>query len=197
MGCRTAFTRPINDGEWELKIRAQDKPVDLTMLGFLRHPLPENATQTLCGGYLGGIGGHSILWDGRMWTGGKEFKPNGTNKSSVSLIQTGWKNTSGKEPAKRWTGMTRWSYEPSASDLTKESMWEERKGRKRLQPDMTRRRDVPIILKESIRFTGLSIKFCLFLFQEQIKVLNLHGYLLSKLRFYTSSFQALTLQPSL
>ncbi|KAK2960772.1 hypothetical protein BLNAU_4169 [Blattamonas nauphoetae] len=60
--------------------------------------------------------------------------------SSVSLIQTGWKNTSGKEPAKRWTGMTRWSYEPSASDLTKESMWEERKGRKRLQPDMTRRR---------------------------------------------------------
>ncbi|KAK2940387.1 hypothetical protein BLNAU_21707 [Blattamonas nauphoetae] len=58
-------------------------------------------------------------------------------------------------------------------------------------------RFVPIILKESIRFTGLSIKFCLFLFQEQIKVLNLHGYLLSKLRFYTSSFQALTLQPSL
>ncbi|KAK2949350.1 putative Carbon catabolite-derepressing protein kinase [Blattamonas nauphoetae] len=81
---RTAFTVPIDEGEWELKIRYTERSV----LGFLRHPLPENATQTLCGGYLGGIGGHSILWDGRMWTGGKEFKPNGTNKRCDRVGQT-------------------------------------------------------------------------------------------------------------
>ncbi|KAK2956589.1 hypothetical protein BLNAU_8429 [Blattamonas nauphoetae] len=42
---RTAFTHPIDEGEWELKIRASDNTFWAVMLGFLRRPLPENATQ--------------------------------------------------------------------------------------------------------------------------------------------------------
>ncbi|KAK2939847.1 putative Protein kinase domain containing protein [Blattamonas nauphoetae] len=69
---RTAFTRRIDEGEWELKIRA--------MLGFLQHPLPEDATQETCGSWTNGFGGEFTLWDGRMWTNDEEFKPEGTNK---------------------------------------------------------------------------------------------------------------------
>ncbi|KAK2942421.1 hypothetical protein BLNAU_22654 [Blattamonas nauphoetae] len=85
---RTAFTRPIDEGEWELKIRASESTFSNVMLGFVEHPLPENATQNQCG-YLGnGSGGDFILWNGSMWRSGKEFKPAGTNKSCTQIGQT-------------------------------------------------------------------------------------------------------------
>ncbi|KAK2951816.1 hypothetical protein BLNAU_13184 [Blattamonas nauphoetae] len=52
---------------------------DFGILGFQGYPLPENATQTQCGSYRSGIGGDFLLWDGRLWKSGKEFKPEGTN----------------------------------------------------------------------------------------------------------------------
>ncbi|KAK2949403.1 hypothetical protein BLNAU_15699 [Blattamonas nauphoetae] len=67
---RTAFTVPIDEGEWELKIRGSDTSWNV-MLGFIRHPLPENATQN----------------QGGMWQGG-EFKPAGTNKKCDRVGQT-------------------------------------------------------------------------------------------------------------
>ncbi|KAK2954841.1 hypothetical protein BLNAU_10171 [Blattamonas nauphoetae] len=85
---RTAFTIPIDEGEWELKIRASENDFVPVMLGFLRHPLPEDAPQKYCGSYHSGIGGDFILWDGRMWQGGKEFKPVGTNKKCDRIGQT-------------------------------------------------------------------------------------------------------------
>ncbi|KAK2950537.1 hypothetical protein BLNAU_14531 [Blattamonas nauphoetae] len=75
---RTAFTFPIDEGEWELIIR----PIE-TVIGFLEHPLPEKATQHSCGSWGGGIGGHFFLWTGGMWQGGT-FKPAGTNKKCQS-----------------------------------------------------------------------------------------------------------------
>ncbi|KAK2949384.1 putative Carbon catabolite-derepressing protein kinase [Blattamonas nauphoetae] len=79
---RTAFTLPIDEGEWELKISGQDE-----ILGFLRHPLPENATQSQCGSYHGGIGGDFLLYNGGMWQGG-ENKQAGTNKKCNRVGQT-------------------------------------------------------------------------------------------------------------
>ncbi|KAK2949398.1 putative Serine/threonine-protein kinase, active site [Blattamonas nauphoetae] len=84
--CRTAFTFPIDEGEWELKIRGQDTSWPV-LLGFLKHPLPEDATQFSCGYHSGGIGGDFILWTGGMWQGG-EFKPAGTNKRCDRAGQT-------------------------------------------------------------------------------------------------------------
>ncbi|KAK2943619.1 hypothetical protein BLNAU_21450 [Blattamonas nauphoetae] len=85
---RTAFTFPIDEGEWELKIRALDNTFVNVKLGFVRHPLPEDATQEPCGSWTDGIGGDFILWDGRMWISGKEFKPEGTNKIWERVGQT-------------------------------------------------------------------------------------------------------------
>ncbi|KAK2948683.1 putative Protein kinase domain containing protein [Blattamonas nauphoetae] len=96
-GWRTAFTLPIDEGEWELKIRGNDTILNvgvffslliLSVIGFLRHPLPDNATQHDCGYYSSGIGGDFVLWDGGMWKGGKEFKPEGTNKKWDRVGQT-------------------------------------------------------------------------------------------------------------
>ncbi|KAK2940424.1 hypothetical protein BLNAU_24666 [Blattamonas nauphoetae] len=84
---RTAFTRPINEGEWELKIRASEITFDNVMIGFLEHPLPEDATQSYCGSYHDGIGGHFTLWSGELWRDG-EFKPEGTNRTCESIGQT-------------------------------------------------------------------------------------------------------------
>ncbi|KAK2961952.1 hypothetical protein BLNAU_3008 [Blattamonas nauphoetae] len=84
---RTAFTLPIDEGEWELKIRASENTFWNVMLGFLKHPLPENATEQCCGQYFGGIGGDFVLWYGQMWKGG-EFKPEGTNKKCQRIGQT-------------------------------------------------------------------------------------------------------------
>ncbi|KAK2960935.1 putative Carbon catabolite-derepressing protein kinase [Blattamonas nauphoetae] len=86
-GWRTAFTFPIDEGEWELKIRGNDTRWFL-MLGFLRHPLPENATHERCGCQIGWIGGDFSLWDGEMWHAGREFKPAGTNKTCNRVEQT-------------------------------------------------------------------------------------------------------------
>ncbi|KAK2945411.1 putative Carbon catabolite-derepressing protein kinase [Blattamonas nauphoetae] len=83
---RTAFTVPIDEDEWELKIRGNKTPWGV-VLGFLRHPLPENATEIQCGQYGSGIGGHFELWSGRLWKGG-EFKPAGTNKKCDRAGQT-------------------------------------------------------------------------------------------------------------
>ncbi|KAK2947814.1 hypothetical protein BLNAU_17234 [Blattamonas nauphoetae] len=85
---RTAFTGPIEDGEWELQIRASANTFENVLLGFLRHPLPENATHYQCGFYGSGIGGDFILCDGRLWKEGNKFKPEGTNKICDRIGQT-------------------------------------------------------------------------------------------------------------
>ncbi|KAK2946001.1 putative Carbon catabolite-derepressing protein kinase [Blattamonas nauphoetae] len=76
---RTAFTFPIDEGEWELKIRGNVTNWGV-MLGFIRHPFPEDATQSQCGSYFDGIGGQFELWNGGMWKGG-EVRSQGTNKT--------------------------------------------------------------------------------------------------------------------
>ncbi|KAK2949358.1 hypothetical protein BLNAU_15738 [Blattamonas nauphoetae] len=82
----TSFTVPIDEGEWELKIRTRKRESG-SILGFLKHPLPENATRRHCGWWLNGIGGDFTLWDGRMWKE-REFKPEGTNKKCDRIGQT-------------------------------------------------------------------------------------------------------------
>ncbi|KAK2962970.1 hypothetical protein BLNAU_1993 [Blattamonas nauphoetae] len=84
---RTVFTFPVTDGEWELKIKANENTFQYVMLGFIKHPLPEDATQRHCGTNAGGIGGDFTLWDGGMWKNG-EFKPEGTNKICDRVGQT-------------------------------------------------------------------------------------------------------------
>ncbi|KAK2962986.1 hypothetical protein BLNAU_2009 [Blattamonas nauphoetae] len=84
---RTAFTFPISDGEWELKIIASHTTFLNVMLGFLKHPLPANANQSHSGINAGGIGGDFNLYFGRMWKG-VEFKPDGTNKKCNRVGQT-------------------------------------------------------------------------------------------------------------
>ncbi|KAK2945472.1 hypothetical protein BLNAU_19601 [Blattamonas nauphoetae] len=84
---RTSFTHPINKGEWELKIKACENTFLNVMLGFVRHPIPENGTRLHCGQHIGGIGGDFNLWDGSMWKGG-EFKPAGTNRKCDRVGQT-------------------------------------------------------------------------------------------------------------
>ncbi|KAK2946000.1 hypothetical protein BLNAU_19076 [Blattamonas nauphoetae] len=83
---RTAFSFPIDEGEWELKIRGNDSSW-FVMLGFLKYPLPEDATQFQCGYHSGGIGGDFILYSGGMWQK-KEIKPAGTNKKCDRVGQT-------------------------------------------------------------------------------------------------------------
>ncbi|KAK2963041.1 hypothetical protein BLNAU_2064 [Blattamonas nauphoetae] len=84
---RTVFTFPISDGEWELKIEASGTTFMNVMLGFLKHPLPANATQRHCGNNSGGFCGDFVLWDGSMWNNG-EIKPAGTNKKCERYGQT-------------------------------------------------------------------------------------------------------------
>ncbi|KAK2942431.1 hypothetical protein BLNAU_22664 [Blattamonas nauphoetae] len=83
---RTAFTGPIDEGEWELKIGASENTFE--MLGFLRHPLHEDAILRSCGSWESGIGGDFILWDGRMWRSNEEVKPAGTIKECDRIGQT-------------------------------------------------------------------------------------------------------------
>ncbi|KAK2944517.1 putative Carbon catabolite-derepressing protein kinase [Blattamonas nauphoetae] len=85
---RTAFTFPIDEGEWELKIRFTKPTGWNVLISFIQHPLPKDATQFTCGSWNGGIGGHFVLWDGGMWKAGKEFKPAGTNKKCSTIGQT-------------------------------------------------------------------------------------------------------------
>ncbi|KAK2957265.1 putative Carbon catabolite-derepressing protein kinase [Blattamonas nauphoetae] len=94
---RTAFTGPIQEGEWELKIRTNGSMLGnvrvffslliFSELGFLRHPLPETAILNSCGAWTGGIGGEFVLCDGSMWQA-REFKPAGTNKKCVQMEET-------------------------------------------------------------------------------------------------------------
>ncbi|KAK2953349.1 hypothetical protein BLNAU_11634 [Blattamonas nauphoetae] len=85
---RTAYTLPIDEGEWELKITARETTFSNVMLGFLRYPLPEDAIHCHCGCYLSGIGGDFTLSSGKMTTAGKVFKPEGTNKKCDEFGQT-------------------------------------------------------------------------------------------------------------
>ncbi|KAK2952947.1 hypothetical protein BLNAU_12123 [Blattamonas nauphoetae] len=88
-GCwRTAFTRPIYDGEWELKIRASDNIFVNVSLGFLQHPLPENATQLPCENWVNGIGGHFNLGKGSLRKSNTELMTAGTNKTCDRIGQT-------------------------------------------------------------------------------------------------------------
>ncbi|KAK2963618.1 hypothetical protein BLNAU_1183 [Blattamonas nauphoetae] len=85
---RTAFTFPIDEGEWEFKIRFTKQSGLNVLLGFLRHPLPKDATQFTCGFWKRGIGGDFVLKSGQMWKVGNDFKPAGTNKKCSSIGQT-------------------------------------------------------------------------------------------------------------
>ncbi|KAK2947820.1 putative Protein kinase domain containing protein [Blattamonas nauphoetae] len=85
---RTAFTFRIDEGEWELKIRASENTFKNVVLGFLRHPLPEIATRHTCGYWKNGIGGDFGLRYGDMYQSNGEFKPAGTNKKCVRVGQT-------------------------------------------------------------------------------------------------------------
>ncbi|KAK2952838.1 hypothetical protein BLNAU_12159 [Blattamonas nauphoetae] len=85
---RTAFTGPIDEGEWELKIRASETTFSNVMLGYVRHPFPKDATQSQCGTYDNGIGGDFVLWNGKLWKDRDEFKPEGTNKKCNRIGQT-------------------------------------------------------------------------------------------------------------
>ncbi|KAK2954025.1 hypothetical protein BLNAU_10988 [Blattamonas nauphoetae] len=49
---RTAFTLPIDEGEWELKIRASEKTFSNVKVGFLNHPLPYRGGGKNLGGLL-------------------------------------------------------------------------------------------------------------------------------------------------
>ncbi|KAK2948402.1 hypothetical protein BLNAU_16657 [Blattamonas nauphoetae] len=84
---RTAFTFPIADGVWELKIRSTADTLLNVILGFHGYPLPEDAALFQCGCYESGIGGDFMLWAGSMWQG-KEFMPAGTNKIPEKAGQT-------------------------------------------------------------------------------------------------------------
>ncbi|KAK2949791.1 hypothetical protein BLNAU_15273 [Blattamonas nauphoetae] len=84
--CYTAYTFPIEEGKWELKIRMRHKkprPVDL---GFVRFPLPAHATTKSCGSFGNGIGGAFSLSNGAMWSG-EMIKPAGTNKVLEARIE--------------------------------------------------------------------------------------------------------------
>ncbi|KAK2948496.1 putative Stk1 family PASTA domain-containing Ser/Thr kinase [Blattamonas nauphoetae] len=85
---RTGFTLPIDEGEWELKIRYTEQSGLNVMLGFHRYPLPEVSTQTHCGCSLHRIGGDFVLSNGRMWKARNVFKPPGTNKECDTAGQT-------------------------------------------------------------------------------------------------------------
>ncbi|KAK2941801.1 hypothetical protein BLNAU_23284 [Blattamonas nauphoetae] len=85
---RTAFTRPLDKGEWELKINGKDGTLEDVRLGFLKHPLPDDAVSKLCGLAEGDVGGYFRLDGGSMWFGGIEFKPTGTNKKCDRVGQT-------------------------------------------------------------------------------------------------------------
>ncbi|KAK2949789.1 hypothetical protein BLNAU_15271 [Blattamonas nauphoetae] len=87
MGFRTAFTAPLTEGEWELKIRGTSSLFANLLLGYLKHPLRPNATQKSCGSWADGSGGGFVLKTGQMWKGG-EFKPAGTNKKCLRNGQT-------------------------------------------------------------------------------------------------------------
>ncbi|KAK2945143.1 hypothetical protein BLNAU_19933 [Blattamonas nauphoetae] len=54
---RTSISLLIDNGGWELKIRSSENTFSNGMLGFLRPPLPESATQHGCGFHDNGIGG--------------------------------------------------------------------------------------------------------------------------------------------
>ncbi|KAK2944492.1 putative Ypt/Rab-type GTPase ypt7 [Blattamonas nauphoetae] len=86
-GWRSAFTFPVAEGEWELKIRTTSISFYTVRLGFIKHPLPEDATQHSCGSWRGGIAGVFRLVDGSLWQG-EEMKPEGTNKKCDRVGQT-------------------------------------------------------------------------------------------------------------
>ncbi|KAK2955659.1 hypothetical protein BLNAU_9349 [Blattamonas nauphoetae] len=84
---RTAFTQPIYEGEWELKIRASDSTFVNVMFGFLGYPLPEDATHNMCSAWTNPIGGDFVLWKGNMWASRIEIVPAGTNKKCDTVGQ--------------------------------------------------------------------------------------------------------------
>ncbi|KAK2949795.1 putative Cyclin-dependent kinase 2 [Blattamonas nauphoetae] len=84
---RTAFTFPIKEGEWELKVRANHTYLGNTYLGYLRHPLPPDATLVLCEDQPGGIGGDFGLMYGNQKTEGFVI-PKLTNRQCIDVGQT-------------------------------------------------------------------------------------------------------------
>ncbi|KAK2950804.1 hypothetical protein BLNAU_14222 [Blattamonas nauphoetae] len=85
---RTAFTHPIDEGVWELTIRATENTFRNVMLSFLAHPLPPNAVHVTCGFVANGIGGDFDIWKGGMWRWGRQVQPDSTNKQCQSVGQT-------------------------------------------------------------------------------------------------------------
>ncbi|KAK2963455.1 putative CBL-interacting protein kinase 3 [Blattamonas nauphoetae] len=84
----TAFTIPISEGVWELCIKSTDQVFQFTKLGFLKHPLPENAVRATCASHLDGSGGQFNLGHGSMWRRGKMVAPERTNKPCTEIGQT-------------------------------------------------------------------------------------------------------------
>ncbi|KAK2947621.1 putative Cyclin-dependent kinase 2 [Blattamonas nauphoetae] len=85
---RTVLTRPITQGVWELKIRARYNTFRNFSIGFLKHPPPSDATEFGCGYHRSGIGADFLLFSGKMWQSGKEFKPEGTNRRCNKIGHT-------------------------------------------------------------------------------------------------------------
>ncbi|KAK2942342.1 hypothetical protein BLNAU_22729 [Blattamonas nauphoetae] len=85
---RTAYTFPIDEGEWEFKIRYPNQAIGNNMLGFVRFPLVANASQRHIGSLQNGIGSAFNLANGSMYENGTKVKPEGTNSTCLILGET-------------------------------------------------------------------------------------------------------------
>ncbi|KAK2947622.1 putative Cyclin-dependent kinase 2 [Blattamonas nauphoetae] len=78
---RTVFTGPITEGQWELEIEKESYTINATILGFVSHPLPPNATQQSCADWPSKQGGGFHLEEGSVWEGGQAIRPQHSNNT--------------------------------------------------------------------------------------------------------------------
>ncbi|KAK2946581.1 putative Carbon catabolite-derepressing protein kinase [Blattamonas nauphoetae] len=85
---RTAYTFGVETKEWELKIKISHPSDSLICLGFLKHPLPQDATAGRPGASPSWNGGHFNLMDGSVWQKGKEICAQSTYRRCYFRGQT-------------------------------------------------------------------------------------------------------------